>query len=172
VRSPPKSTARRRIDQWDALDAIIFRLRTGCQWNHLPTEEFPDDSSVHRTFQRWVELGVLERGSGRYRSRSVKNLVESTGSGRRPMGRGSFWGDLLGPNPTDRGKNGVKRSLLVEANGGPLAVVVGGANVREDKLVATTLDAIVVERPKPLPKKLFSTCVWTRATTTSPLGRW
>jgi putative transposase len=43
----------------------------------------------------------------------------------------------------------VKRSLLVEADGGPLAVVVAGANVRDDKLLAATLDAIVVERPEP-----------------------
>ena len=57
---PPKSTGRKRIDARAALDAIIFRLRTGCQWNQLP-KEFPDDSSVHRTFQRWVELGVLEQ---------------------------------------------------------------------------------------------------------------
>ena len=57
---PPKSTGRSRVDQRAALDAVIFRLRTGCQWNRLPTE-FPDDSSVHRTFQRWIELGVLDR---------------------------------------------------------------------------------------------------------------
>ena len=69
--------------------------------------------------------------------------------GRRRDGQGPFWGDLIGPNPTDRAKNGVKRSLLVEADGGPLAVVVAGANVRDDKLLAATLDAIVVERPKP-----------------------
>jgi putative transposase len=56
---PPKRTGRRRIDQRGALDAIIFRLRSGCQWNRLP-KEFPDDSSVHRTFQRWVELGILD----------------------------------------------------------------------------------------------------------------
>ncbi len=43
----------------------------------------------------------------------------------------------------------MKRSLLVEAAGGPLAVVIAGANVRDDKLLAATLDAIVVERPKP-----------------------
>jgi len=43
----------------------------------------------------------------------------------------------------------VKRSLLVEADGGPLAVVVAGANVRDDKLLAATLDAVVVERPEP-----------------------
>jgi putative transposase len=38
---------------------------------------------------------------------------------------------------------------LVEAAGGPLSVVVAGANVRDDKLLAATLDAIVVERPEP-----------------------
>ena len=56
---PPKSTGRPRIDQRAALDAIIFRMRSGCQWNQLPGE-FPDDSSVHRTFRRWVELGMLD----------------------------------------------------------------------------------------------------------------
>jgi transposase len=57
---PPAATGRKRIDQRAALDAVIFRLRTGCQWNWLPAE-YPDDSSVHRTFQRWLRLGVLER---------------------------------------------------------------------------------------------------------------
>lgn len=71
------------------------------------------------------------------------------GSGRG-YGKGSFWGDLVGPNPTDRAKNGVKRSLLVdllvEAGGGPLSVVVAGANVPDFKLLEETLDAIVVDR--------------------------
>lgn len=57
---PPKRTGRKRIDARAALDAIIFRLRSGCQWNQLPSE-FPDDSSVHRTFQRWIRLGLFER---------------------------------------------------------------------------------------------------------------
>ena len=56
---PPKSTGRPRVNQREALDAIIFRMRSGGQWNRLP-KEFPDDSSVHRTFQRWIELGVLD----------------------------------------------------------------------------------------------------------------
>jgi putative transposase len=43
----------------------------------------------------------------------------------------------------------VKRSLLVEADGGPLSVVVAGANVRDDKLLEATLDAVVTERPQP-----------------------
>jgi transposase len=57
---PPKVVGRKRIDARAALDAIIFRLRSGCQWNQLPNE-FPDDSSVHRTFQRWEQIGVLDQ---------------------------------------------------------------------------------------------------------------
>ena len=56
---PPKTTGRPRIDGRRALDGIIYRLRTGCQWNHLP-EKFESDSSVHRTFQRWLENGLFE----------------------------------------------------------------------------------------------------------------
>jgi putative transposase len=59
-RDPPERTGRKRIDPRGALDATIFHLRSGCQWNRLP-REFPDDSSVHRTFQRWVKLGVFDR---------------------------------------------------------------------------------------------------------------
>ena len=55
---PPKRTGRKRIEPQPALDGIIYQLRTGCQWNHLPTQ-FGDDASVHRTFQRWVATGVL-----------------------------------------------------------------------------------------------------------------
>jgi len=57
---PQPRMGRKRRNQRAILDAVIFRLRTGCQWNHLP-QELPDDSTVHRTFQRWVRLGVLER---------------------------------------------------------------------------------------------------------------
>jgi putative transposase len=74
-------------------------------------------------------------------------------------GQGPFWGDLIGPNPTDRGKNGVKRSLLVEASGGPLAAVVSGANVHDTKLLRATLVAVVVERPQPSEKKPQHLCL-------------
>ena len=67
--------------------------------------------------------------------------------GRRSDGQSSFWGDQIGPNPTDRAKNGVKRSLLVEAAGGPLAMVIAGANIPDFKLLEATLEAIVIERP-------------------------
>ena len=43
----------------------------------------------------------------------------------------------------------MKRSLVVEADGGPLGIAIAGANVHDTKLLAKTLDAIVVERPAP-----------------------
>jgi transposase len=55
---PPKPTGRRREDARAILNALVFRMRSGCQWNQLP-ERFPDDSTVHRTFQRWVRLGLF-----------------------------------------------------------------------------------------------------------------
>jgi len=75
------------------------------------------------------------------------------------MGKARMGGDLIGPNPTDRGKNGVKRSLLVEKDGGPLAVVIAGANVPDHKLLAATLEAVVVERPDPEPDRPQHLCV-------------
>ena len=52
-----------------------------------------------------------------------------------------------GRNPTDRGKQGVKRSLLTDANGLPLSLVVTGANTHDIKLVADTLDSLQTCRP-------------------------
>lgn len=53
--------------------------------------------------------------------------------------------------PTQRTgeKNGRKRSLLVDARGVPLSIVVSGANTHDVKLLSRTLEAVVCERPKP-----------------------
>ena len=55
---PPKATGRKRVDQRRLLNGIVYKLRSGCQWNHLP-KELGDDSTIHRTFQRWMRLGVF-----------------------------------------------------------------------------------------------------------------
>jgi len=43
----------------------------------------------------------------------------------------------------------VKRSLLVEGQGGPLAAVVVAANVPDVQVLGATLDAVVIPRPDP-----------------------
>jgi putative transposase len=55
----------------------------------------------------------------------------------------------VGPNPTDRGKNGSKESVLVDGYGGPLSMVLAAANVNDHLLLRQTIEAIVVERPEP-----------------------
>ena len=57
---PPPRLGRKRVNPRGALEAILYRRRSGCRWNHLP-REYPDDSTVHRTYQRWQRLGILDR---------------------------------------------------------------------------------------------------------------
>jgi putative transposase len=45
----------------------------------------------------------------------------------------------------------VKRSLLVEKDGGPLAITIASANVPDAKLLTQTIAAVVLERPEPEP---------------------
>lgn len=49
--------------------------------------------------------------------------------------------------------------MLVEAAGGPLAVVIAGANVHDTKLLAATLEAIVVTRPDPTAEQPQHLCL-------------
>jgi len=63
-------------------------------------------------------------------------------------------GEKIGPNPTDRGKSGVKRSLLTEGQGVPIGLTVAGANRHDMKLVRATLESIVVERPQPTAEQM------------------
>jgi putative transposase len=53
----------------------------------------------------------------------------------------------------------VKRRLVVEATGGPLGATIAGANVHDTKLLAATLEAIVVERPLPTGEKPQHLCL-------------
>lgn len=45
----------------------------------------------------------------------------------------------------------MKQSILVEADGGPLAITIAGANVPDAHLLDATIRAIVLERPEPEP---------------------
>jgi transposase len=58
-------------------------------------------------------------------------------------------GKKTGRNPTDRGKQGVKRSLLTEGHGVPVGLAIDGANRHDMKLVRATLESLVVKRPQP-----------------------
>jgi transposase len=68
-------------------------------------------------------------------------------------------GKKTGKNPTDRAKQGVKRSLLVEADGIPVGLAVDGANRNDMKLVEATLDSVPAERPTATPEQPQGLCL-------------
>lgn len=74
---------------------------------------------------------------------------------------GQKGGELTGPNPTDRGKPGSKRHVLVDANGIPLAVALTPANVHDSTMLEPVLDAVppirqCAGRPRKRPRKLHA----------------
>jgi len=94
---------------------LVLRLRhyfPSPQWLSMEsiTRQIPDDSSVHRTFQRWEQNGVLD---GIW-AVLVEECEELGGvnwqwqSADAAMAKARFGG--IGPNPTDRAKPGTKEA--------------------------------------------------------------
>lgn len=102
---PPAATGRPRTGQREALNGIIYQMRSGVQWNRLP-RQFGDDSSVHRTMQRWVAQGVFQR----VWAVLIDNCEELGGvdwrwqSADGAMGKARFGGTVSGQTPRIVGK--------------------------------------------------------------------
>src|SRR3954451_17648698 len=81
------------------------------------------------------------------------------GLGKRTCSRG---GQRTGPNPTDKGKSGSKRHVVVDRRGVPLAVIHTAANVYDSKALEEAVDAIAPirkphrGRPRKRAKKLHA----------------
>lgn len=104
---PRKVMGRPPVDRRLALNGIIFRMRTGCQWNHLPGV-FGSDSSVHRYFQRWSRNGIFRKFWGMLVERcdELGKVEWEWQSADGAMGKARMGGGGVGKNPTDRGKKG------------------------------------------------------------------
>jgi putative transposase len=57
---PTKATGRHHANWRKALNGILFRMRSGCQWDQLP-RKFGPKSTVHDWFQRWCHGGIMRR---------------------------------------------------------------------------------------------------------------
>jgi IS5 family transposase len=64
------------------------------------------------------------------------------------MVKASLAREEAGPHPTDRGKKGSKRHLLVDGAGIPLSLELTGANVHDVKRIQEVLDGVVAARPE------------------------
>ena len=147
----PLGCHRPRVDDRNAMDAIFYHLRTGCQWKALDATGICSSSSAHRRFQEWTQAGVFQRlwTQGLLNYDGLKGIEWEWQAMDGAMTKAPLGKEQTGPNPTDRAKRGVKRSLLVEGNGVPLGVVVDGANRNDFKMARATLESIPIDRPKP-----------------------
>lgn len=59
ARQDKKVDGRPRMNDRKALQAILYVLRTGCQWNALP-RSLGSSSTVHDRFQEWEKAGLFQ----------------------------------------------------------------------------------------------------------------
>jgi len=130
-------------------EAILYVLRTGCQWKALPKEGFGSPSAVHTHFMRWMRMGffvVLWR-AGLAEYDEMEGISWSWQSIDGAMVKAPLALEAVGRNPTDRGGKGTKRHLLTDGRGVPLSIVVTGANRHDVSQLELVLDEIIIDRP-------------------------
>lgn len=85
--------------------AIVYVLRTGCQWKALP-REFGSASAVHLHFQKWQQgdffLRLWQAGLAEYDE--MEAIAWNWQSIDGAMHKAPLATECVGPNPTDRGK--------------------------------------------------------------------
>jgi transposase len=57
----PRGGGRKPRADREVFDAILFVLRTGCQWNALNVTGLCPSSTAHERFQSWVQMGVFQK---------------------------------------------------------------------------------------------------------------
>jgi putative transposase len=152
---------RPRVPERRCADAIFYVLRTGCQWQALDQTDLCAHSTAHDRYQAWVQADVFLKlwQAGVTRFDELKGLDWGWLSMDGAITKAPLGGEETGPNPTDRGKSGVKRSLLNEGHGVPMGLAVAGANRTDMKLARPTLERVVVERPEPTPEHPQGVCL-------------
>jgi transposase len=95
-------------------EAIVYVLRTGCQWKALPHERFGSASAIHKRFLEWEQAGVFralwQAGLAEYDE--MEGIAWRWQSIDGALVKAPLAQESVGPNPTDRGKK------WKQANGG------------------------------------------------------
>jgi transposase len=154
---------RPRIINLIALRVIWYVLTTGIRWQDVLLEMGCSGRTAHRRLQEWQRAGVWDALHKKLlellnRDGKLEPDIVVIDSTLVPAPGG---GEETGPNPTDRGKTGTKHTLMVDANGVPMALHTTGANVSDQvQILPIVLDFPKVKgktgRPKELPDEVYA----------------
>ncbi len=93
--------------------AMVYVLRTGCQWKALP-QEYGSGSAVHQHFQDWQKAGFFlklwQAGLAEYDG--MQGIAWEWQSIDGAMGKAPLARECAGSNPTDRGKKGAQAKFV------------------------------------------------------------
>jgi transposase len=141
VDSHPLGCHRPRIPDRVVFDKLIQVLVYGAGYARI-ADSTCSATTIRDRRDEWIEAGIfdeLEQIALNAYDRIVGlDLADITVDGcivKAPCG-----GEAAGRSPVDRGKQGTKRSLLVEASGIPLGCVVAGAHRNDSPLLRPTLE--------------------------------
>jgi putative transposase len=132
----------RQVNLREVINAILYLLRAGCQWEMLP-HDLPPPGTVYWYFQQWRDDGTWQRMHDALRN----DVREAAGRDHSPSAaildsQSVKTTETGGPRGYDAGKkvNGRKRNVLVDTLGMMLAVVVAPADIQDDDGGWMTLD--------------------------------
>ena len=130
-------------------EKLVQVLVFGCAY-----ERIADESCSATTLRRrdeWIEAGVMAALRGlaleaydKLIGLRLSDLAVDCCIFKTPCG-----GQKAGRSPVDRGKQGIKRSTVVDGRGIPLGAVAAPADRHDSPLLEQTLDTLGVLRPLP-----------------------
>jgi transposase len=141
----PLGCHRSRIPDRTVFEKLVQILVFGCAYERI-ADECCSATTLRRRRDEWIEAGVMatlrELALDAYDKTiglQLSDVAVDCCITKAPCG-----GEKAGRNPTDRGKQGIKRSTVVDAKGIPLGAVVAPANRHDSPLLEETLDTLEV----------------------------
>ena len=118
-------------------NAIMYLVKTGCQWRMLPTD-FPHWQLVYYYYRKWVAAEVLDKILDKLRSKArVKQGQKAMATMGIMDSQTVRWGNNRSLKSYDGNKKvkGIKRHIVVDKNGFLLAVMVTVAHIHDSQCV-------------------------------------
>lgn len=133
------------VDTYTALCAILFVLKTSCQWAFLPCS-LGCRSTMNGVFIRWSKQEIFRKVFSIIRDKylekqEIKNWFAIDTSHRKAP-----FAKFSGKSPVDRAKRGIKHIAIVDRIGIPLAVDVAPAHVHDSQLLLRVLMQLAESR--------------------------